>query len=918
MEESSSHNCSSVDGYDEDAVGSNDEQWLQQRQSNADQPPSTADINVVSSAKPSAPLQKRRRVTRACDECRRKKIKCDGKQPCTHCTVYSYECTFDQPSNRRRNPTPQYVESLEHRLLKAESMLKDVFPNVNLDDPKLIAEKPQLMPMNIKQEEGSPRTNQAVTAAARPSNSPESEGLEKDSLLESMVNEVGLLDLDDQGHWDFYGQSSGLIFLRRMREQFGDMMGNLDGNGLPFMKSSRMSESNGSPNPLAGHVSHSRELSTDHLPAESCARKLCGCALDDATAIMRFVHQPSFYKMFDKIYATRPENFTDKEHQFLPLLFSVLALGCLFAKAEESMLQSYGYESAIDQGQVKAESFASAYGSLRSAVRMGLHRSVSVNFNPIDREVRKRLFWVIRNMDTYVGAMLGLPMLLSDDDIDQEVPLEVDDDCITETEVKPMPSGRISLMTAANAHSRLVKILPKTVKYIYPLHNTRKHPGQTSVVSHAKIREIEQDMQQWMEDLPMGLRPGGEAPPELVRVQHLLRMAYGHIQMLLYRPFLHYASRTIQAKSPDSRSYACAAACVSVSRNVIHITTEMKKRGLLNGAYWFTMYTTFFAILSLVFYVLENPQNSNSQDILQEAYEGRDTLACLAPRSMAADRSTKTLAELFKHLPTALQNSPQDAIFRKKRKAASRQPIELVASRSAPDVTFSGDAQENSVMRESTGPHASRQFWKATTVPPKPSEEVASYAGLTFNHPPEEQTFNLINPGTVDIKMQNTITDCVDSNTAVTVFPTQSGSTFPQTCQNKELSDLSAMMFPSSDPFAYPNQLMTTLEDHQVNQQEQIYYPPMYDTRSSPMANSRYRGSNLSDNPFTPFLLPGQLPEGVAQDTSTPGGIGVTQAPKRPLGTTSDGTWDLQQGPFGPLPGHTSWDQAFGEDWSCG
>lgn len=42
------------------------------------------------SAKSGGHLQKRRRVTRACDECRRKKIKCDGKQPCTHCTVYSY------------------------------------------------------------------------------------------------------------------------------------------------------------------------------------------------------------------------------------------------------------------------------------------------------------------------------------------------------------------------------------------------------------------------------------------------------------------------------------------------------------------------------------------------------------------------------------------------------------------------------------------------------------------------------------------------------------------------------------------------------------------------------------------------------------------------------------------------------------
>ena len=37
-----------------------------------------------------APNPKRRRVIRACDECRRGKIKCDGKQPCTHCALHSY------------------------------------------------------------------------------------------------------------------------------------------------------------------------------------------------------------------------------------------------------------------------------------------------------------------------------------------------------------------------------------------------------------------------------------------------------------------------------------------------------------------------------------------------------------------------------------------------------------------------------------------------------------------------------------------------------------------------------------------------------------------------------------------------------------------------------------------------------------
>ena len=121
-------------------------------------------------------------------------------------------------------------------------------------------------------------------------------------------------------------------------------------------------------------------------------------------------------------------------------------------------------------------------------------------------------------------------------------------------------------------------------------------------------------------------------------------MAYAHIEMFLYRPFLHYVSQDVQAKSFDKRSFACAAACISVSRNIIHITGEMKISGLLVGSYWFYMYTTFFAVISLVFFVLENPNSAASADILRDALEGRDTLAGLAARSLAADRCSKQLA----------------------------------------------------------------------------------------------------------------------------------------------------------------------------------------------------------------------------------------------------------------------------------
>lgn len=122
-------------------------------------------------------------------------------------------------------------------------------------------------------------------------------------------------------------------------------------------------------------------------------------------------------------------------------------------------------------------------------------------------------------------------------------------------------------------------------------------------------------------------------------------MAYAHVQMMLYRPFLHYVSQKSNAsKSLDDRSYACAAACVSVSRNIVHISVEMQKRGLLVGAYWFSMYTTFFAVLSLAFFVLENPGKPGAQEIFADANAGRDCLKSLARRSLAADRCSTALS----------------------------------------------------------------------------------------------------------------------------------------------------------------------------------------------------------------------------------------------------------------------------------
>ncbi|KAJ5723354.1 hypothetical protein N7488_001389 [Penicillium malachiteum] len=785
----------------------------------------------------SLPMQKRRRVGRACDECRRKKIKCDGKQPCTHCTVYSYECTYDQPSNRRRNPAPQYVEALEARMHKAEALLRSILPDINLDDPQLdvqATEQRLVAAHKAKQATGA----QASKSAQKPTE-PSPEGGDE-SLLETMVDNSGCLDRDDQGHWDYHGHTSGIIFIRRLRKQLGAA-------DLPIMRPGGLTQSLESPKSASDSPQDSSLPPTHDLPPRAVARRLCHNALDDACSLMRFVHEPSFFASLEDIYDKSPDQFTNEENSFLPLLYIVMAVGCLFSDDGVGTLDVAGYEGAIGQGfqffkagrqllevtdcrdltslqaicfmvlflqsSAKLSTCYSYVGiGLRSALRLGLHRNVATDFNPIERELRKRIFWVIRKMDVYVSTLLGLPQMLSEDDIDQEYPLEIDGDFITAQGIASMPSDYTPLMAGPNAHTRLATILLKVVKYIYPVKNARYRSkfDQRYMVSHSKIREIERDLQTWMEELPAALRPGTEVSPQLERIRQLLRISYAHVQMVMYRPFLHYVSGGSQARGVDKRSYACAAACVSVSRNIVHITTGMHKRGLLNGSFWFTMYTTYFAILSLIFFVVENPDSPTAKDgVLKDAMEGKATLAGLAKKSMAADRCSQSLTCLFKTLPEMLKN-----------RQSSKVPVNL--KRPAPSsVSAEPDNIPISKSDQFSLPHRSTTFpthmMQQNQVVDSPTRRQRSLDNSQNNRPTDSGTQSAWMASTPEFLTEAMATPEPMSSSSMNASlanQEQPSLAWSQQFTNpSNLPDLMPMMFPSDDPFAYPTQPMSTLED---------------------------------------------------------------------------------------------------------
>lgn len=430
------------------------------------------------------------------------------------------------------------------------------------------------------------------------------------------------------------------------------------------------------------------------------------------------------------------------------------------------------------------------------------------------------------------------------------------------------------------------------------------------------------------------------------------------MQMILYRPFLHYVSQSCHTGPVDKRSYACAAACVSVSRNIVHITGEMKKRGLLAGAYWFTMYTTFFAILALIFFVLENPDSGTSHDILRDANEGKETLASLARRSLAADRCTAMLGVcdrpldilvsavesltsaqgLFDQLPEKLKRSRFNSrAGNKKRHASSpHRNASMRAMRSAPDVTQVVNTDPTANMhRASTYPTpVAAATLKRSSVP---------YDLSTNRQQPRPSLDNSYQRSSQHIYQPSDPMDMSTPDSAGSSIPssaTQPQFNFSQRFDDAGLPDLSAMMFPSADPFAYPTQPMTALENEHYKQETSPFTPPPAQTdrlfayQDSPLPNTTGTPYDSLEvqlfGPLPPYMMQGQFPStglsamsggtmDVGDGLSAMGNEGIEGGGGGGGcgGAGVGGGWAPRQGKTGGTPG-ISMEDIFGEEWAGG
>lgn len=248
-------------------------------------------------------------------------------------------------------------------------------------------------------------------------------------------------------------------------------------------------------------------------------------------------------------------------------------------------------------------------------------------------------------------------------------------------------------------------------------------------------------------------------------------------------------------------------------------------------------------------------------------------------------------------LPEALRNGRLNPLSQKKRPApmhnASSLGVEGARSMTS-SVVQSPDS--SSSIDDAHSKRASRTY-NNPTVPHPPTSKL----GSAYRQTPQ-QIFSPAPQNRLGFQQSSPPIGDVPSSTTQTIIPPLDAS------RSNGFSDLSTMMFPSNDPFAYPNQPMTMFESLHDSSQDQAFNLHMFNN------GSEGESYNYLNAPFY-----GPLPSYAMPVSQGSPAAGMPQSVENSTALPAQG-WSQQtsDGRFrGPTTG-LNWGAMFGEDWSGG
>ncbi|KAI3012293.1 transcriptional regulator family: Fungal Specific TF [Aspergillus niger] len=587
---------------------------------------------------------KRRRVALACDACRTRKSRCDGRRPkCGMCEDLGFECAYT-PSTTTTNIIVQkdYLRDLEERVKSLETSMATVKSDLSGFASQINGSMPD-----------APRKENPL--------SNQSERFSDFAGTEDTIDAMGAVAFADEEDCGFFGPSSNIAFLRHL--------------SCAVAHSASAQKEITSP-PLdrvaydGGFVSATRPSSPSHdqrpeslegekfdkfaLPPPEESLALIHRYFADTGLLFPYIHPPTFFDT----YAELKDNSKRVRRTWLGLLNIILAMAKLTAVSGTTSAETGISESAIYyhralslckgeilrgttlevvqyllvmgqylQGTQKSVQAWTIHGlAVKAALQLGLHsKGASRAFTPLEQEVRKRTWFGCVVLDRSLSMTFGRPAAIPD--------------CYVKLDL-PAFQGRSEVLSIGNetdAHNSirffnatvtLYKQIANIIDRIYGQNLGCDSPlsiGETV----GRVLGIENQLFSWVLGLPESLRQvtvqsmreeiersevGDEGHHKLypLKFRIILTLRYFHVQILLHRPIL---VKFLDATGPSGLEadevkllndigYSSMNKCVDSAMGIIDIIHELVsttgwQKDLL-GAWWYSLYYTFNAALVII------------------------------------------------------------------------------------------------------------------------------------------------------------------------------------------------------------------------------------------------------------------------------------------------------------------------------
>ncbi|KAH8809351.1 fungal-specific transcription factor domain-containing protein [Xylogone sp. PMI_703] len=612
----------------------------------------------------------RKNISRACDLCKTKKIRCSGSQPCARCLQHRLTCEYNLPHLRGR-----HTEPLSHPR-NPPTIITGVDDNYHLvekDSPFL--------------------TNSTVPVEISSRHSPSR----------------GVINNDSQ----YLGPTAGETFISRAwrRIRHDHLMTRTSSNSTnllsPVINSNEPSDETFTPTPIV----------TPEITRQK-ALELIQFYFDIAVVSYRFLNRKLTTGWIDNDLEARCSTALDCHWQNLgpyksSILFMMFATSLhyqevsgqagettggrmskvFFAAGKQSLKRQRDHHRLETiQARLAYSIYLLANSKLEASwyvlgrtvqilTALGMHRAGYEHPSSCSTEVQlgRRCFWTAFVLDRYVSIILGRPRLIFDDLFDQPFPERTDDDkpeLIVNEWAASSKFGLNSLkasmtdcsMDAPYFMYKLAQIMGEISFGIYPLKGVAKDAqSENAKRLTTKIMEL------W-EELPLSL--GAIHPDSLstgLRLRTIeLRISSNHAIVLANRPFLLGRSDAERLGSGQiSNIYNDnTQRSVYAARTVVDLWGMVAEETSVFGTYWVMHHAVFSAVSVIYLYIILNSRwgyelgqriSVSDEDFFLLAQRGQQQLANAAAANRMCIRYCSILEELREEATKRIATSTEIA-----------------------------------------------------------------------------------------------------------------------------------------------------------------------------------------------------------------------------------------------------------------